>query len=110
MDGAGGFEGVFLDEGDGGDARRLSCFGDGDEGFFLLVVEVAHLPGEGMGLFLEEAFQGDQDVVFIDRLFGGDAGEDVVQEIMDIIGVPIEEVVGQFCGPGEDIAPGFLEL
>ena len=74
------------------------------------VVELAQLAGEGMGLFFQEGVKDDEDVVFVHRLFRGDGGEDVVQEVMNVIGVAFKEVVGQLRGAGEDIPPGFMKL
>ena len=63
-----------------------------------------------MGLFFQEGVQDKQYVILVHRLFRGDGGEDVVQEVMDIVGVAFEEVVGQLRGAGEDFPPGLAEL
>ncbi len=63
-----------------------------------------------MGLFFQEGLQDKQYVVLVHRLFRGDGGEDVVQKVMDIIGVAFEEVVGQLGGAGEDFPSGLVEL
>ena len=63
-----------------------------------------------MGLFFQEGVQDKQYVILVHRLFRGDGGEDVVQEVMDIVGVAFEEVVGQLRGAGEDFPPGLSEL
>ena len=110
MDGAGGFQGVLLDKGDGGDSCRLSCFCDSDQGLFLPIVELAQLAGEAMGLFLQEGVQDEEDVVFVDGFLRGDGCKDVVHQVVDIVGVALEEVVGEFGGSEEDFPTGFPEL
>ena len=101
---------VLFDEGGGGDAGGLAGFCDGDQGFFLSVVELAHLGGEGAGFFIQKRLEYEEDVILIDSLFRGDAGEDVVKEVVDVVGVAFEEVVGESGGSGEDFAAGFAEL
>ena len=63
-----------------------------------------------MGFFFQEGVQDKQDVVLVHRLFRSNGGEDVVQEVMDVIGVSFEDVVGQLRGAGEDFPPGLAEL
>ena len=63
-----------------------------------------------MGFFFQEGVQDKQDVVLVHRLFRSNGGEDVVQEVMDVIGVSFEDVVGQLRGAGEDLPPGLAEL
>lgn len=63
-----------------------------------------------MGLFLQKSFQDEEDVVLVDGLFRGDVGEDVVQEVVDVVGVAFEKVVGEGGGTGEDFPAGFAEL
>lgn len=74
------------------------------------IIELAQLSSEGVGLFFQEGVQDEEDVVLVHRLFRGDGGENVVQEVMDIVSMPFEEVVGQLRGAGEDFPPGLAKL
>ncbi len=71
---------------------------------------MVHDGGECSALFVKDFSQRLVDISLIDNLIGIGTGECVVEEVVDVIGVSLKEVVGKGGGMGRNGSAGFEKL
>lgn len=84
--GAGRFECMLLHKTGRGDTAGFAFFGNGNQRFFLLIVELVHDRGKGSALLFQDVAQRLIDARLINDLVGIQIGKCVVEHVVDVVG------------------------